>query len=90
MQVAPFTGTVQLEQSERKDDFILWKQKDHLLAAVNRYNVVCFWNTVTGRLIHKKLLGERAKLPDAYKYRYHMPEYGLNYRDPAYQFNDSY
>ena len=56
-----------------------------MLAAVNRFNVVCFWNTLTGRLIHKKVLGEEAKIEDAYKYRSH--DYQVRYQDPANQFN---
>ena len=40
------------------DDFIVWKQKDHIVAAVNRFNVVSFWNALTGKLIHKKVLEE--------------------------------
>ena len=54
-----------------------------MLAAVNRYNVVCFWNTLTGRLIHKKVLGEEAKIQDAYKYRSYTCQ--ERYQDPANQ-----
>ena len=47
-----------MEDSGEEDDFLVWRQKDHLLAAVNRFNVVSFWNTLTGRLIHKAVLEE--------------------------------
>ena len=40
------------------NDFLVWKNQDHLLAAVNRFNVVSFWNTLTGKLIHKKVLAK--------------------------------
>ena len=45
-----------MEDSGDGDDFLVWKQKDNILAAVNRYNVVSFWDTLTGKLIHKKVL----------------------------------
>ena len=57
-----------------------------MLAAVNRFNVVSFWNTLTGKLIHKKVLGEKDKIKDAHKYRYHKPEW-VQYRDLANQFS---
>ena len=40
-----------------------------MLAAVTRFNVVYFWNTLTGKLIHKKVLEEHAQIPHAYNYR---------------------
>ena len=42
-----------MEDYGEGDDFLAWSQKGHLLAAVNRFNVVSFWNTLTGQLIHK-------------------------------------
>lgn len=53
-----FTGTLQLEESGEGDDFLVWTQKGHVLAAVNRFNVVCFWNTLSGKLIGKQVLEE--------------------------------
>ena len=38
------------------DNYLAWKQQNHLLAAVDRFNVVTFWNTLTGKLIYKKML----------------------------------
>ena len=49
-------GTVQLEDMTGADNYLAWKQKNHMLAAVDRFNVVSFWNTLTGKLIYKKLL----------------------------------
>ena len=49
---------LQMEDSGEGDDFLVWKQKGHVLAAVNRFNVVCFWNTLSGRLIDKQVLAE--------------------------------
>ena len=51
-----FNGTVQLEDVAGSDNYLAWKQKNHLLAAVDRFNVVHFWNALTGKLIYKKLL----------------------------------
>ena len=53
-----FAGSLQMEDYGEGDDFLAWSQKGHLLAAVNRVNVVFFWNTLTGQLIHKKVLEE--------------------------------
>ena len=57
-----------------------------MLAAVNRFNVVSFWNTLTGKLIHKKVLEEHAQIPQAYNYRCH--DYQARYQDPANQFDE--
>ena len=56
--IQPFAGTLRMEDSGEEDDFLVWRQKDHLLAAVDRFNVVSFWCTLTGKLIHKKVLEE--------------------------------
>ena len=51
-----FADTLQLEDSGDDDDFLVWRQQGHILAAVNRFNVVSFWNTLTGKLIDKQVL----------------------------------
>ena len=53
-----FAGTLQMEDSGEDDDFMVWRQQGCLLAAVNRFNVVCFWDTLTGRLLDKQVLEE--------------------------------
>ena len=53
-----FAGTLQMEYSGENDDFMVWRQQGFLLAAVNRFNVVCFWNTLTGKLVGKQVLAE--------------------------------
>ena len=58
-----------MEDQGEGDDYLVWRQKDHLLAAVNRFNVVSFWNSLTGQLIHKKVLEENDSIKQAYKYR---------------------
>ena len=54
--IQSFNGTVQLEDLAGEDNYLVWKQKNHMLAAVDRFNVASFWNTLTGKLIYKKLL----------------------------------
>ena len=73
-----------MEDSGDGDDFLVWSQKGHILAAVNRYNVVSFWNTLTGKLIQMKVLEGDAKIEDAHKYRCY--EYQARYQDPANLF----
>ena len=53
-----FAGTLQMEDLGEGDDFLVWRQKGLIMAGVNRFNVVCFWDTLTGKLIHKQVLGE--------------------------------
>ena len=47
---------MKLEDIKSDDNYLAWKQKDNIFAAVDRFNVVTFWNTLTGELIYKKLL----------------------------------
>ena len=56
----PFTGKLQLEETggSDRDDYLLWKQYRHIMAAVNRFNVASFWNTLTGELIYRKVIGD--------------------------------
>ena len=55
-----------LEQSsERLNDYLAWTQKGLIFAAVDRYNVVSFWNSLTGKLIYKKVLEKHAQIEDA-------------------------
>ena len=56
-----------------------------MLAAVNRFNVVSFWNTLTGKVIHKKVLEGHAQIEHAYRYRCHT--YKECYTNLANQFN---
>ena len=65
--------------------FLAWKQKAHVLAAVDRFNVVSFWSTLSGKLIHKQLLDQKSRIPDAYYYRSYSSQ--RRYQDPANQFD---
>ena len=57
----PFTGKLQLKLKDgNRDDYLLWKQHGHIMAAVNRFNVVDFWNTLTGEHIYCYMLEEHA------------------------------
>ena len=79
----PFTGKLQLEGSGSEiGDYLLWKQHEHLMAAVNRFNVVSFWNTLTGELFHKKIISQEShQIADARKYRSHV--YQKRYEEPG-------
>ena len=56
-----------------------------MLAAVDRYNVVTFWNTLTGKLIYKKMLKGSAQIADAHKFRHQDSQ--QRYQDPSNQFD---
>ena len=83
----PFTGRLSLEGSgSESGEYLLWKQKEHIMAAVNRFNVVSFWNTLTGELFHKKIIRrEKDMIIDARKYRCHG--YQARYEEPGKQFD---
>ena len=52
------------------------------MAAVNRFNVVSFWNTLTGELFHKKIIAnEKDRIADARKYQ--SLEYQARYEEPG-------
>ena len=57
------------------------------MAAVNRFNVVSFWNTFTGELIYKKILGtnKETTIKDANKYKSHKNQ--GRYEDQSKQFD---
>ena len=58
----PFTGRLQLEHTGgNRDDYLLWKQYGHILAAINRFNVVSFWNTLTGEHFYNYMLEDNTK-----------------------------
>ena len=87
----PFTGKLLLEETGTdRDDYLLWKQKHNILAAVNRFNVVSFWNTFTGELIYKRIIGEGKEKPirDAHKYVSHKLQ--GRFEDPSNQFDSVY
>ena len=88
IKLSPFAGSIQLEESnviEENNDYLVWKQVENMMVAVNRFNVASFWNTFTGKLVHKKVLEEHEQINDAYKYRCHG--YQARYQDPANQFD---
>ena len=76
-----FAGTIELEEfDESTDEYLAWTQRDHIFAAVNRFNVVSYWNTFTGKLIHKKVLESHAQIEDAPYFRAH--DYPNRYQHP--------
>ena len=54
--IQSFAGKIQLESYGGEENCLVWKQKNHIFAAVDKFNVVSFWNTITGNLIFMKLL----------------------------------
>ena len=54
-----------LEDSDKLNEYLAWTQKGHTFAAVDRFNVVTFWNSLTGKLMHKKVLEKDAQIEDA-------------------------
>ena len=57
---------------------------EHILVAVDVFNVATFWNTRTGKLIYKTILSNENKIDEAFKFR--SPSYaGMRYSDPREQ-----
>ena len=65
-----FRGRIPLEGSRFQSDYLVWKQKGNLFLAVDRFNVVSFWNCLSGRLIYKKVLEGPARIEKAHCYRH--------------------
>ena len=83
-----FRGTLQLEdQGLENNKYLIWKQVGHMLAAVDIFNVVSFWNTRTGKLIYKTILSDDKKIQDAEKFW--NPNYAKvrSPTDPSEQFD---
>ena len=64
-----FLGRIPLEGSRDQKDYLVWKQKGKFFAAVDRFNVVTFWNCLTGRVVFKKVLEGPARIEKAHCYR---------------------
>ena len=56
---------------EELNDYLAWTQKRHIFAAVNRFNVVSFWHSLTGKLIYKKRLENDSQIENAELFRAH-------------------
>ena len=52
-----------------------------MFAAVDRFNVVSFWNTRTGKLIYKAILDQNNQIKDAIKFKKQIYAKGRYYRD---------
>ena len=50
-----------------KADYLAWKQVGNIFAAVDQFNVVTFWNSLTGKLIYKAKLDKKNQIKDATK-----------------------
>ena len=69
-----------------ENNYLAWNQKGNIFAAVDRFNVVTFWNTLTGLLIYKKLLEGDERIQDAQNYRCHTNQ--LRHDDPENLFDN--
>ena len=63
----------------------MWQQKGNIFAAVDRFNLVSFWNTHTSKLIYKKVLEGTSRIQDAIFYRSH--DRHDRYEDPSNLFD---
>ena len=80
-----FRGKIPLEGSKGQKDYLVWKQKGNLFAAADRYNVVTFWNCLTGRVIYKKVLEGKARIEKAHCYRNYSTQ--ARFEDLTNQFD---
>ena len=80
-----FRGRIPLEGSKGQKDYLVWKQKGNLFAAADRYNVVTFWNCLTGRVIYKKVLEGKARIEKAHCYRNYSTQ--ARFEDLTNQFD---
>ena len=85
VKIQSFDGELRLEDYGVQENYLVWKQWNHFFAAVDIYNIVTFWNTLTGKLIHKKLLPATGQITNAQEYRAH--DYQGRYQDRANQFD---
>ena len=60
-----FNCKMELEASRGENSYLVWKQKDNIFVAVNRFNVATFWNTLTGKIIYKKILEGPSRIEHA-------------------------
>ena len=56
-----------------------------IFAAVDRFNIVSFWNTLTGKLIYKKILEGTSRIQDAILFRSFDRQ--NRYEDPSNLFD---
>ena len=47
---------LKLEDVDFCNQYLAWKQVKNIFMAVDRFNVVSYWNTLTGKLFHKEKL----------------------------------
>ena len=66
-----FNGEVKLEEPRGENNYLAWSQKGNIFAAVDRFNIVTFWNSLTGKIIYRKVLEGPARIQDASSYRCH-------------------
>ena len=76
---------MQLEQSGGRNKYLAWQQKGNIFAAVDRFNVVSFWNTLTSKLIYKKMLEGDSRIQDAELFR--SFDIQNRYEDPSNLFD---
>ena len=62
---------MKLEEPRGENNYLAWSQKGNIFAAVDRFNIVTFWNSLTGKIIYRKALEGSARIQDASSYRCH-------------------
>ena len=77
---------MKLEDIKNDDNYLAWNQQGIIFAAVDRFNVVTFWNTLTSELIYKKLLEGNERIEDAQNYRCHTSQF--RHDDPENLFDN--
>ena len=79
-------GTLRLKDPSFENEYLLWKQFNHMLVAVDRFNVASFWNTITGKLVFKTYLDNKNdQIKKAYMFRKHDSQ--DRYNDPTKHFD---
>ena len=57
-----------LEEVDLERNYLAWKQVKNIFMAVDRFNVMSYWNTLTGKLFYREKLEGENRIPEAYKY----------------------
>ena len=59
---------LKLQEVDSANFYLTWKQVKNIFLAVDRFNVVSYWNTLTGKLFHREKHEGVNRIPEAYRY----------------------
>ena len=60
---------ISFEKIRAKNDYLIWREKNHFFTAVDVHNKLFTWSMFTGELLYEKQLSSDALIEDAMEYR---------------------